>query len=68
VSLDITPGIRQLIIFPLEITNINSSIASHIISYIISGIIMYIIRWVFMFQLHRNINTRAIRYLNRYII
>jgi hypothetical protein len=59
VSLDITPGIRQLISFPP-----NRYIISDIVSYIIANII----RWAFMFQLHRNINAHAIRYLNRYII
>jgi len=59
VSHDITPGIRQLIIFPP-----NRYIISHIAIYIIANII----RWAFMFQFARNINAHAIRYLNRYII
>lgn len=58
-SLDITPGITYLIMHPPN---------RYIISDIDSYIIAYIIRWAFMFQLHRNINAHAIRYLNRNII
>ena len=58
-SLDITPGITYIIMYPPN---------RYIISVIVSYIIANIIRWAFMFQLHRNINAHAIRYLNRYII